>query len=204
MQARSKSLGRIAASIVAALTVIVAPATAEVWEINRQSTYVTASWDHLGLSRHSLRALDVRGVADFSPTDPEAGKVAVDMLVSGISTGSRDLDQLLRGPDFFDAVRFPEVRFRSLRLVRTGDRTADIEGELTIRDVSRPVVLKTRWNFTGEHPLASVNPRYQGKWVSGFSAEATILRSDFGLARGVPLVGDEVRIEIEAEFDRKD
>lgn len=194
------------ALVLATVMSVQAPASArcEIWEIEREATYVTASWNHLGLARHSLRATEIRGQATFSPTDPERGEVSVVLLVSGLSSGSRDLDQLLRGPDFFDAGRYPEIRFRSTGVTRTGDRTATIEGELTVRNVARPIILKTRWNFTGEHPLAPVNARYSGKWVSGFSAEATLRRSDFGLGRGTPLISDEIVVSIEAEFERKD
>lgn len=179
-------------------------AASELWEIDRQATQVTFSWDHLGLARHSARVADVRGEADFSPTDPEAGKVSVVVRIASVWTGAKELDELLKGPDFFDAARYPEIRFRSTGLARTGERTVDVLGDLTIRDVTLPVVLKTTWNFTGEHPLGPINPRYLGKWTSGFSAETVIKRSDFGLKRALPLVGDEVRITIEAEFVRKE
>ena len=70
--------------------------------------------------------------------------------------------------------------------------------------VTWPVTLDVRWNFTGEYPLASINPAYQGKWVSGFSATTTIDRSRWGLKRGVPLISDKVEIRIEAEFIKVD
>lgn len=195
----------LAALLLAALAVCAsAPARAETWDVDRQATQVTVSWDHLGLARHSARAVDVRGQVQFSPTEPEAGSVSIVIRSSSLWTGVKELDDLIRSADFLDAARFPEIRFSSTGLTRTGDRTADLAGDLTIRDVTLPVVLKTTWNFTGEHPLAAVNPRYLGKWTSGFSASTEIKRSDFGIRRALPLIGDAIGITIEAEFVRRD
>lgn len=194
----------VAATLVLSLIFSAHSATAETWELDKAATQVTFTWDHLGLARHSGRAVDVRGDADFAPTDPEKGTVSVVIRASSLWTGTKELDDLLKGADFLDTVRFPEISFRSTGMARTGARTSDLLGDLTIRDVTLPVVLKTTWNFTGEHPLAAINPRYLGKWTSGFSAETTIRRSDFGIKRALPLVGDDIRITIEAELLRKE
>lgn len=184
--------------------VAASPADAEKWAIDTPTTQVMLSWDHLGIARHTARILDVRGTATFSPTDPEQGSVQATLRVGSLWTGTRELDDLMKGSDFLDATRHPEITFKSSTVAKTSERQGVITGELTILGVTRPVALQTSWNFTGEHPLGGINARYQGKWISGFSAETTILRSEWGIKRALPLVSDEIRITIEAELIRID
>ncbi len=177
---------------------------ADTWVFDKPGTEIRFSWDYLGLSRRSGRFVDMEGALEFTPTDPETGMIELSIKAASVSTGSREFDDILKSADFFAVAGNPRITFRSTGITKTGERTGDLKGELTILGVTRPVVLTTTWNFTGEHPLAASNPTYQGKWVSGFSATTKVLRSDFGLKRGIPLVSDEVRIDIEAVFLRKD
>ena len=196
--------GRRMAALLACLWVGAGPAAADVWVLDKNTTVVHFSYDHLGLSKQSGRFKDIDGRLEFSPTEPERGVVDVTIKAFGISTGVGDLDRLLRSSDFLDTSRHPLIRFRSVGVKPTGERTGEVEGALTMMGVTLPVTLTVRWNFTGEYPLASVNPVYTGKWVSGFSASAKIERSKWGLKRGIPLISDELEIRIEAEFLKAD
>jgi polyisoprenoid-binding protein YceI len=178
------------------------PARADVWQIERNTTVVHFTYDHLGLSRQSGRFKDIEGKLEFSPTEPERGAVDITIKAAGVSTGVPELDRLLRSSDFLDTARHPTIRFRSVGVKPTGEKTGELDGELTFMGVTWPVTMKVRWNFTGEYPLAAVNPAYQGRWVSGFSATTVIERSRWGLKRGIPLISDAVEIAIEAEFVR--
>jgi len=180
-----------------------AGARADVWTFDKTTSEVRFSYDHLGLSRQSGRFREIEGRLDFSPTDPESGRVEAVIRMAGVSTGVPELDQLLRSPDFFDTARFPTAVFRSNAVIKSGERSGDVMGELTMLGLTRPVALQVRWNFTGEHPLSAINPTYLGKWVSGFSARTVIQRSAWGLKRGIPLLSDEIEITIEAEFLRQ-
>lgn len=191
-------------AIVLALAATSLPARADIWVFDQDHTEIRFTWDHLGLSRQSGRILEMRGELDFTPTDPESGKISVVMRMSSLSTGVPALDTHLRSADFFDAAKFPEATFKSTAVRRTGERKGEVDGILELRGIAKPVTLVVTWNFTGEYPLASINPRYQGKWVSGFSATTTIRRSEWGLGRAIPLVPDEIAISIETEFLRKD
>jgi polyisoprenoid-binding protein YceI len=176
--------------------------SADRWTLDREHSEIRFSWDHLGLSRKSGRFLDFDVKLEFSPTDPVSGTVEATIKVVSLATGVRALDDALRSPDFFNSAQHPTITFKSTGITKTGERTGDITGDLTMLGVTRPITLATRWNFTGEHPLASANPVFQGKWVSGFSASAKLDRSAFGLKRGTPLISDEVEIVIEVEFLR--
>lgn len=194
----------LAALMAVGIGVWVSPASADVWVVDKNTTTITFSYDHIGLSRQSGRFKDIEGRLEFSPTEPEAGVVDITIKATAISTGVPELDRLLRSVDFLDSSRHPLIRFRSRGVKPTGERTGEIEGELTMMGVTLPVTLTTRWNFTGEHPFSSSNPAYVGKWVSGFSASTTIERSRWGIKRALPLISDQVEIRIEAEFTKAD
>lgn len=200
--------GALALALTTALAVTSLPASlparADIWLLDKSTTTVTFSYDNLGLSRQSGRFKDIEGRLDFAPTDPERGAVDVTLNVAGLSTGVAELDRLLRSSDFFDATRHPKIRFASTTVAPTGDRSGEVEGTLTLLGMTLPVRLAVRWNSTGEHPLAAINPAYAGKWVSGFSAKTIIQRSQWGMKRGIPLLSDEIEIAIEAEFVKAD
>lgn len=202
---RGVACGGFELVVLACLLGLASPAAlADVWVIDKNTTVVTFVYDHLGLSRQSGRFKDIEGRLEFSPTEPERGNVDITIKAFAISTGVNELDRLLRSADFFDTSRHPTIRFRSVGVRPTGDRVGEVDGALTMMGVTLPVTLTVRWNYTGEYPLASINPAYQGKWVSGFSATTTIERSRWGLKRGVPLISDQIELRIEAEFIKAD
>ena len=179
-------------------------AHADTWLLDKQNTSVRFTWNHLGLSRQSAQFLDVDGRLEFSPTDPDGGSVDIAIKTASVSSGVREYDNNLKSADFFNVANNPIITFKSTAVRRLTDKTGEVEGELTMLGVSKPVTLQVMWNYTGEHPFAAVNPTYKSRWVSGFSATATVLRSAWGLTRAVPLISDEIRITIEAEFLLKD
>jgi polyisoprenoid-binding protein YceI len=166
-------------------------------------TSVRISWSHLGLSRQSARVMDVTGTVEFEPGEPEASRVDVIMQASSLRTGVPAFDELLKSIEYFDVRQYPTIRFRSTGALRKSDRTGELAGELTVMGISKPVTLFVVWNFTGEHPLAAVNPNYKDVFVSGFSATGVLRRSDWGLSRAVPLVSDEIELTIETELVRR-
>jgi polyisoprenoid-binding protein YceI len=196
-------IARIVAAFAAIATTPIAAAKADVYVFDPAHTSITFSWNHVGLSRQSGRILEFDGTLDFDPLAPDQANVDVTLKVASLFTGFGQLDRDLRSSDFFDAARYPFITFRSTGVTKTGERTGEVAGDLTIMGQTHPVVLQVRWNFTGEHPLAELNPGYKGKFVSGFSAVASIMRSQWGIKRAIPLVPDEIEISIEAEFLRK-
>lgn len=184
------------------LAAMPAAVASDVWLLDKNTTTVHFTYDHLGMSRQSGRFKEIEGRLEFSPTEPERGVIDVTIKASAISTGVTELDRLLRSSDFFDTSRHPAIRFRSIGVRQSGDRTGDVDGELTMMGVTWPVTLAVEWHYTGEHPLSGNNPAYAGRWVSGFSATTRIERSRWGLKRAVPLISDAIDIRIEAEFAR--
>jgi polyisoprenoid-binding protein YceI len=178
-------------------------AAVETYTLAGGHSTIVVSWSHAGLSRHSARVVGVEGTLELDTDIPEAARVDVRIDPSKISSGVGALDRLLRSADFFDVAAHPAITFRSTSVVRTGERSGDVSGDLTIRGTTRPVTLAVTWNFTGEHPLGLINPSFAGKFVSGFSATTRLLRSEWGLGRGAPLISDEVDIAIELEAVRR-
>ncbi|MFM1813847.1 MAG: hypothetical protein RLZ98_542 [Pseudomonadota bacterium] len=194
---------QVVALTLAALSALSASVRAEIWSFEPNTSVVRFTYGHLGLSRQSGTVTGIKGQLQFDPTQPDRGQVLATLYMATLSTGVAKLDDLLKSSDFFDVERYPTITFKSTGTKPLiGDRTGQVTGDLTIMGVTRPVVLTVKWNFTGEHPLASVNPTYTGKWVSGFSATAVINRSDFGLTRGLPLIDERVAIDIEVELLR--
>lgn len=191
------------AGMVLALALASSGAAAETYNLAPGHTAVHFSWNHAGLSRHTGRIVGAEGILEFTPEAPENSKVEANLQVGRISTGVAALDRVLRSADFFNAGTEPMIEFRSTSVKPTGDRTGEITGDLTINRMTKPVVLAVVWNFAGEHPLGLVNPSFSGKYVAGFSATGRLLRSEWGLGRGAPLVSDEIEIAIEVEAVRR-
>lgn len=201
-----KTFGSWVAAVVVALVFAATSGTnvhAETYSFDKDHTAVTFSWGHLGLSRQSGRIRELEGRLEFDPANPEAGKVDVTLKVASLWTGVPALDTHLKSPDFFNADEHPTITFKSTAARKTGEKTGEVTGDLTIMGMTRPITLQVRWNYTGEHPLSTVNPIYKGKFVSGFSATAQLLRSEWGVSRAVPLVSDEIHISIETELLRE-
>lgn len=160
---------------------------------------------HLGFSTYTAFFRDFSADLTFDPADPEAMKVTAVVKAGSVETlypdKALDFNALIAGPDFLDAAQFPEMVFTSTKVAPTGDRTAQVTGDLTLHGVTKPVTLDVTYNggWAG-HPMDPGGARI------GFSATGRLSRSAFGIAYGVPApgstlgVGDEVRIEIEAEF----
>lgn len=176
------------------------PAAADLYKLDKQHTEVRFTWNHLGMSRQGARFLDVDGTLDFDPARPDAARVEATMKVTSIATGVRVLDEhLAKSKEFFDAAQHPDITFVSTGVRPTGEKTAQVTGNLTINGVAKSVVLDVTWNFLGEHPLSKINATYSGIEAVGFSARTQIFRSDWGITRVIPYVSDELIISIETE-----
>jgi polyisoprenoid-binding protein YceI len=132
---------------------------------------------------------------DLDLDNPEASRVRVSLDAASIDTGQQMRDDHLRSADFLKADEFPTIDFVSTRVVRTGDDTGDLHGDLTIRGVTRPIVLKAEFG--------GIVPNMQGGQRGAFSASAKINREDFGLTwnvaleQGGVLVSKDIKIEID-------
>jgi polyisoprenoid-binding protein YceI len=175
-----------------------APAAAPaVWTIDPVHSGVSFQIRHF-VSRVRGKFKDVKGTIAADPESWQSGTIDVEIATASISTDNDRRDNHLRSNDFFAADSFPTITFKSTRIERTGD-DAKIHGNLTIRGVTKPVVLDG--HFSG------LMKSTQGDRV-GFEATTTVNRTDYGVKwnraaeGGGAMLGDEVKIEINVEAVR--
>lgn len=172
-----------------------APAAMVTYRVDPSHTFPSYEIRHLGLSIQRGRFNATSGEVSL---DREARKGSVDIVIdaSSISTGNSELEQRLRGPDFFDSDLYPKITFKSTELGFTGDKLASVKGELTLHGVTRPVTLKVSEFRCDIHPTLK-------REACGAEASATLRRSEFGIRYGVPAVSDEVKLLLNIEAIRQ-
>ncbi len=180
----------LAAALALASTVaFAAPLT---YKIDANHTDVVASWSHFGFSNPIAHFGKVDGSITYDPANVGASKVEVTIPLSGLNSHVGDFDDHLRSADFFDAGKFPNITFKSTSVKAAGKGKLKVTGDLTIKGVTKPVVLDVTINKTGVQPMAN-------REAAGFSATATVKRTDFGLGLYAPNVSDQVKLSITTE-----
>lgn len=168
------------------------------WQIDTAHTQIQFTVRHLMISKVRGWFEKFSGTVNLDESNPENTSVDVVIDAASINTREPQRDAHLRSADFLDAEHHPHLTFKSTRVERTGERTARLYGDLTIRGVTKPVVLDVTFNGMLTNPW--------GMTSAGFSAFTKINRKDWGLEWNVALeaggwlVDDEVEIAIEAEL----
>jgi polyisoprenoid-binding protein YceI len=117
---------------------------------------------------------------------------SVDTADNDKGSRPRSRDEHLRSPDFFNVAEFPRITYRASNVTFSGDNPAEVEGQLTMLGVTKPVNLKVdRWTCR-DHPMSK-------RPMCGGNASGTVKRSEFGMKFGIPAIGDEVRLMINVE-----
>jgi polyisoprenoid-binding protein YceI len=176
----------------AAVAAFAAPAWSADYTIDPSHTHVLFMVDHLGFSKMIGVFKAVSGSFSFDPANVAASKVKVEIKTASLDTqfGPRDND--LKGADWFNVTEFPDMSFVGTSYAKTGDKSGTVTGNLTMLGVTKPVTLNVTFNKAGVRPSDK-------KDAAGFSATATLKRTDFGLKTFVPYIGDEVSLLIESE-----
>jgi polyisoprenoid-binding protein YceI len=157
-------------------------------------TSVVVSWSHFGFSNPTATFSDVEGTIDFDEQNPEQSSVSVTIPIKTVDTKVPELNKEFMEAAYFDVAEFPDAKFESTQIEATGDKQYDVHGNLTIKGVTKPVVLHATLNKAGNHPMANVP-------ALGFDATTVIKRSDFGVDQYVPNVSDEISIDISSEAE---
>jgi polyisoprenoid-binding protein YceI len=172
-------------------------AETESYKIDPVHSSVGFTLRHL-VSKFSSSFTTVSGTVNYDAAAPEKSSVEATVEIGSISTANEKRDNHIKSPDFFDAAKFPSATFKSKSWKKTGENTFDVTGDLTIKDVTKEVVLKTE--------LVGSGPGMGGATLTGWSATTTIKKSEFGLAGPAMLgkaLGDEVTINISIEAGYK-
>jgi polyisoprenoid-binding protein YceI len=160
-------------------------------------TQIFFSVDHLGFSHPSGRFTKFSGGFTFDNEKPEASVVEVVIETPSINMNDAAWDKHLKSADFFNVEKFPTMTFKSTKVEKTGEKTGKLTGDLTLLGVTKPVTLDVTYNKSGIHP-------YSKNYIAGFSATALLKRSDFGMVFALPVVGDDVTLNIQVEGIRQD
>ncbi len=156
--------------------------------------YVTFSYSHFGFSHPVLAFRDVDAVINLDATHPENSSIEVHIDPTLIDSGVEPFNGHLQDKDFFNAKTFKTITFKSTRLERLTVDTGKLYGDLTIKGVTKPVVLDVKLLAAGPHPMKKVPSL-------GVEAHTIVKRSDFNLGKYVPYVSNEVEISVSAEFN---
>ena len=178
----------VAALFAFAGSALAAPVT---YKLDPNHTLVLASWNHKGFSHPSANFGQADGTLVYDAEKVSASSVQVTLPLSGLNAFVKDFDEHLLSADFFDAIKFPSASFKSTQVEAAGEGRLKVTGNLTIKDITRPVVLDVVLN--------KADKLGDGRGIIGFDATTTIKRSDFGVGLYVPNVGDEVKLSITTE-----
>ncbi|MCB9963392.1 MAG: polyisoprenoid-binding protein [Rhodospirillales bacterium] len=168
-------------------------------------THASLVWkvSHMGLSNYTARFTDFDAGLTFDPKDPTQSKLTVSVNPMSIRTDypnveKTDFDkELATGENWLNAGTYPHIEFVSKSIEMTGDKSGQVTGDLTFMGVTKPVTLNVTFNGSYEHKPLSNTP------ALGFSAEATLKRSEWGLNTYIPMIGDDVHLLIETEFHKE-
>jgi polyisoprenoid-binding protein YceI len=172
--------------------------TRTTWIIDPAHSHVGFGVKHLMIATVRGRFAQVQGTVIGDESDPTSASIDITIPTASVTTGDEKRDAHLRSADFFDVERFPTISFRSKRVEAGSNEGFRVVGDLTIRDVTRPVVLDVEMLGRAKDPW--------GQEHAAFEATTKIRRGDYGLTWNAPLetggvlVGDEVKISIEGQL----
>lgn len=187
-----RPLPRLAAAFAVAATLaasaIAAPVT---YVIDASHTFPNFSYSHMGLSTQLSKFKNTKGTVVL---DKEAKAASVEVVIdmTSVETGFAMFNEHIQGEDFLDTAKYPTATFTSTKVNFDGDKPASIEGNLTIKGVTKPVTLQVTHFANMPHPMLK-------KDAIGANASTVIKRSEFNAGKYAPGVGDEVTITVSLE-----
>jgi polyisoprenoid-binding protein YceI len=168
------------------------PARASDYTLDPVHTQVYACASHVGFSTPCARFRIKSGFFHFDDGDWSTAKVDAIVDAASLELGDAAWDAKIRSWEFLETGKYPDARFVSQSAEKAGDKSGVVHGVLTLRGVAKKFDLRVTFNRAGLDP-------YDMRFTAGFSATASLKRSDFGMAKYLPDIGDAVQIRIEAE-----
>jgi polyisoprenoid-binding protein YceI len=165
------------------------------YAVEPSHTQVLFSVLHLGFTNFYGVFSGASGTLAFDPGDIPHMHLSVRVPVASVFTTSAKLDEELKGADWLNAGKYPDMSFQSTSIKQTGADAADVTGDLTLHGVTRPIMLHAVFNGAGPNLLTH-------KETLGFQVTGNLQRSDFGVSTYVPLVSDDVTLTIAAAFEK--
>lgn len=166
------------------------------YQLDPLHTTVLFKVDHLGLSKFVGRFNRVEASLDYDPHNPAAAKLSAVIDIASIDVNNADFSETLRSASWFNAERYPQAGFVTTSVELVDGNRARFLGDLTLLGVTAPIVLDIHFNGGADNMLS-------GRYTLGFSATSKFKRSVFGMNQYIPAIGDDVELEIHAEFQRR-
>ena len=182
-----KTLTLVALSLAA----LGAQAAPETFVIDGTHTGARFSYSHFGYSTQLSRFDKTTGTVVFDKA-AKTGSVDITIDTRSVNTGVATFNEHIQGEDFLDTAKYPTATFKSTKVVFDGDKPASIEGQLTLKGVTRPVTLTVTSFQAMPHPMLK-------KDAIGANAWTIVKRTEFNAGKYAPHVGDDVRIDISLE-----
>ena len=162
------------------------------YQIDPTHTATVFTWNHFGFSTPSANFSDIQGTISVDNAKPANSSVNVTIPLSSLNTNVKALDDHLKTADFFDAEKYPNITFKSTKVQAISKTKYKITGDLTVKNVTKPVVLDAVLNKQAVHPMTKAE-------TIGFNATTSFDRSAFGVGAYVPNVGDKITVNITTE-----
>ena len=187
-----KTISRLITTL-ALSAAVVAPAFAAPvsYGVEANHTFPRFSYTHLGFTTQQSRFDKTTGTVVYDK-EGRTGSVDIKIETSSVSTGSTLFNQHIQAEDFLDTAKYPTVTFKSTKVNFDGDKPVSIEGDLTMKGVTKRVTLTVTRFLAAPHPI-------QKKDTIGADAYTIVKRTDFNMGKYAPAVSDEVRIDIAIE-----
>jgi polyisoprenoid-binding protein YceI len=184
------------ATIIAALLIASAATTfAQTWSVDKAHSRLGFNVTHLAVAELGGTFNSINGKITAAKPDFTDAVVELTADINSINTDNEQRDKHLQSADFFDAEKFPTLTFKSTSFKKVSDKKYKVSGNLTLKGVTKPVVLDVVLGGTTTNPMSK-------KPVVGFKITGIIKRSDFGVAAGMPvaMLSDEVTLQAGTEF----
>ena len=166
------------------------------YQLDKQHSFLIFRIGHLELSKIVGRFNTFDATLDFDPQTPENMTLSGLVQANSIDLNNEDLENTLQESDWFNTAQFPRLVFNSSSVSVTDNNKFLINGELTMRGVTQPATVTATFNGGADNLLTR-------KYTIGFSANATLKRSDFGMDTFSAFIGDTIEVELHAEFQRQ-
>jgi polyisoprenoid-binding protein YceI len=179
----------------AAFLFTVSTGFAQTWNWDKAHSQLNFGITHMGINEIDGSFTSVTAKMTASKDDLTDAVIELNADVSSINTSNEQRNNQLKGPEFFDAAKYSTLTFKSTSFKKTGDKSYELTGDLTLHGVTKPVTLNVTFNGTVVSPMNK-------KTVAGFKVTGTIKRSDFGIATSFPpnMLADDVMLNANAEF----
>jgi polyisoprenoid-binding protein YceI len=169
---------------------------AGVYGIEPLHTEVLFKINHMGFTNYYGSFSGASGTLRLDPEHPEASHLDVTIPVASVEVASPKLEGELKSADWLDPAKYPVATFHSTKVTPTTPGHAMVVGDLTLHGVTRPVTFEASFNAGGPNMMSKA-------YTAGFEVVGHIQRSQFGVAKYVPLVGDDVTLIISVAFERQ-